>query len=271
MLPALASPPQEVYRDPKVVASYLGAHYLEDPEQRVIQILRSQLTTMSMLDIAIGTGRTTEYFASLVKTYVGVDYSETMIDTCRKKLATTFPDATFAIADMRNLNAFPNHSFDFVLISYNAISAMSHEDRQLVYREVHRVCKSGGYFFFSAHNLQSVDHLFGLSSLLSGLSPLHPKMNYWHFRSWFLRRFIYNAPFVYPEMKHHGHFVLNDGAHEGRLQHYYIKPAEQCEQLKPYFENIRVFKRSGYEVEANENMADLNDAWLFYLCNHRSP
>ena len=38
-----------------------------------------------MLDIGVGTGRTSRYFASNFNQYHGIDYSSAMIDFCRKK------------------------------------------------------------------------------------------------------------------------------------------------------------------------------------------
>lgn len=269
MLPSKQPKPLDVYSDPKVIASYLNADYLENPERRVTELLHDELPEIKMLDIAIGTGRTTRYFAPLVKEYVGIDFSAAMIDMCKKNNADKFSNAQFSVTDMRELKAFANYSFDFVLISYNAISAMNHRDRLKVFQEVHRVCKPGGHFFFSAHNLQCVDDLFGLAPLISKLSPLHPKQAYWRTREWFFRRFIYNPPTAYPAMKRNGRAVLNDGAHEGRLQHYYVKPTEQVDQLKVNFQNIRVFKRSGVEVISPAELPTITDGWLFYFCTNR--
>ena len=39
-----------------------------------------------MLDIGVGTGRTTMHFAGLVKEYVGVDYSSALIQACPEKI-----------------------------------------------------------------------------------------------------------------------------------------------------------------------------------------
>ncbi|HET8712009.1 MAG TPA: class I SAM-dependent methyltransferase [Spongiibacteraceae bacterium] len=270
MLSRTYLPPRDVYRQPAIIADYLMADYLEASEKRIINLLGSAVAQMRMLDIAIGAGRTTRHFAPLVREYVGLDYSEPMIDICKRDLAESIRNAEFFVADMRDLSCFRRQSFDFVLISYNAIGAMSHEDRQLVYREVNRVCKPGGYFFFSAHNLQSVDELFGLKSLLNKLSPLHPKQSYWRLREWFLRRLIYNSPTLYPRLKRYPYCIFNDGAHGGLFQHYYITPAEQIRQLEPFFEGIRIFGRDGHELAAGESMVNLTSAWLFYLCNSRA-
>lgn len=38
---------------------------------------------MTMLDIGVGAGQTTPYFAQSVKEYIGIDYSSQMIQACR--------------------------------------------------------------------------------------------------------------------------------------------------------------------------------------------
>lgn len=52
-----------------------------------------------MLDIAVGAGRTTLHFASLIKSYVGIDYSSGMITECKKSLGDSLDDARNVDAD----------------------------------------------------------------------------------------------------------------------------------------------------------------------------
>jgi ubiquinone/menaquinone biosynthesis C-methylase UbiE len=259
---------QYVYQDLHVVAEYCSQDYLEKPEAVVIERLRDRLADMRMLDIAVGGGRTTHYFAPLVKEYVGIDYSEEMIAACRRRFWQQAQSLRFLTCDMRRLDIFEDHCFDFVLISFNAISAISHEDRLQTFADIHRVCKAGGYLLFSAHNLQSAHRLFALKNSLRPLLPLHPKIIYWNLRRWFLRRFIYNPITIMSDLRRNEYAVFNDGAHDFRLQHYYVRPAEQLRQLERFFTDIQVFAQSGAEID-RAALAGAEDGWLFYFCVNR--
>lgn len=103
---------------------------------------------MKMLDIGVGAGRTTHYFAHLTKEYVGIDYSENMIKVCREKFQNYPKKISFEVCDARSLKFFEDSYLDFVLFSYNGLDYMNHEDRLRVLREIRRATKEGGTFVF---------------------------------------------------------------------------------------------------------------------------
>lgn len=254
---------KEVYSDYQVIKEYIDQEYLFPPEQTVLDILQPRLHDFTMLDIAVGAGRTTHFFAPLVKRYVAIDYSQEMIELCQKKFHAANNDLAFHLADMRTLDMFADNTFDFVLISYNAISTLPHEDRLSTFAEIKRVGKPGGYFFFSAHNLQWVAR--ELLSLKRKISVLHPKITYWNLLR-LVKAYAHNDWTVITHLQALPYAIINDGAHDFKLLHYYIRPAEQIKQLAAYFTTIRVFARDGHELKAN----DLNsntDGFLHYLCN----
>ena len=151
---------QDLYEKDKVVKRYLSHRHLQPPEQTILNLLEQSHRDMRILDIGVGAGRTTHYFAPLAKEYVGVDYSKKMIDACIEKFQDTNGHMSFHVCDARAMDMFENHSFDFVLFSFNGIDMLSHEDRFQAFREMKRVCKPEGLFCFSSHNLQSVEELF---------------------------------------------------------------------------------------------------------------
>jgi SAM-dependent methyltransferase len=102
---------------------------------------------MDMLDLGVGAGRTARHFAPRVKSYVGLDYSRSMIAHCRQVL----PDYTFVVGDARRLD-FDDKSYDFVLFSFNGIDHLGPADRQQALREMKRVLRPNGMMFFSSHN-----------------------------------------------------------------------------------------------------------------------
>lgn len=142
---------KRVYESKDFVDDYLPQIDLQISERSILEELRSELPYWRMLDIGVGTGRTTKHFAGLVKEYVGVDYSSALMKACRKK----FPEYRIEWADARNLSLFDDSYFDFVLFSFNGIDAVEHKDRLAILREIRRVLRKGGYFCFSTLNLNS--------------------------------------------------------------------------------------------------------------------
>lgn len=131
----------------------VGAHYarkaqLSAPEAEILSRHSAEIKNSRILDLGVGGGRTTSFLRELSSDYVGVDYSPKMIERCRAR----FPAANFQLMDARDLSAFPDSSFDFILFSKAGIDAVGHQDRLAVLREVQRTLKGGGLFVFSSHN-----------------------------------------------------------------------------------------------------------------------
>jgi len=256
---------KEVYQDHNVIQEYIKQDYLFEPERRIIELFRDELAHCSMLDVAVGAGRTTVYFAPLVERYVGIDYSKEMIEISRKRFAEkdNAGRVSFQLADMRDLSMFEDSSFDFILISYNAISTLDHADRQTTYRELQRVGRPGSYLFFSAHNLQWVPRI--LLSLPRQISWIHPKRTYWNLQKW-IKAYKHNDWQVLRRIDELPYAIINDGAHDFRLLHYYIRPSEQIRQLSGQFSGIRVFALDGHEISTEQELAQTSDGFLYYLC-----
>jgi len=259
--------PKAVYECADVVATYEDADYLEAPERHLVENLGAALPSMSMLDIAVGAGRTTRYFAPLVRRYVGVDFSTSMIDLCVRKFSAELPNASFMVADMRDLSCVGEERFDLVLISYNSISSLDHEDRLRVFQNVRSVCRPGARFLFSAHNLHCLPRLFGVPQLLSQLSFREPRGSCSLLRTWFMRRFVYEQALSYRRWMRDRYRMLNDGAHFGRLHHYYVTAEEQVAQLSKYFDEVSVYRANGEQLQIGADGGPPDDYWLFYLCN----
>ena len=142
---------KRVYESKLFVEDYVTELELQKPESAILDELKSQLPNLRMLDIGVGAGRTTKYFAGLTKEYIGVDYSGAMIKICRLR----FPLYRFEVADAKDLSRFHNEYFDFVLFSFNGIDSVDPQERLIILRQIRRVIRKGGYFCFSTHNLNS--------------------------------------------------------------------------------------------------------------------
>ena len=96
----------------------------------------SAVRGQKILDIAAGTGTSSEPFADLGADVIAADLSEGMLAVGRKRR----PDITFVQADVTNL-PFEDESFDAVTMSYGLRNVADY-DKAL--RELLRVTKPGG-------------------------------------------------------------------------------------------------------------------------------
>ena len=193
-----------------------------------------------VLDLGIGTGRTTHFLAPLATRYVGTDYSPPMVDYVRAHL----PDITVGLADMRDLSAFSGSSFDFALASCNVIDAVSHDDRLRTLGEWRRVLRPRGILMFSSHNRQ-------YSRALSGPSLARSRNPVTQLR--YLERYVrslINHSRVRRLRRVDGEYaLLNDLGHDYAALHYYIDRDTQRRQLERAGFLLRdVFDVSGHVV-----------------------
>lgn len=246
-----------------MVQAQIEATDLQPPERAILEIVRPDLSGRRMLDIGVGGGRTTLHFAPLVADYVGIDYSEEMIAACKARFTTDPDTLSFAHGDVRDMSAFPDDAFDFILFSFNGIDYISGEDRQVALEEIARVGKPGGLFCFSTHNLQSIDRIFNFRKQFA----LHPKRFLRNLRNWVLARFVHNRDVDLRQIRSASYAVINDGAHGFSLRTHYIRPEEQVRQLEGYFERIQVFSlEEGAEIVGLDRLRRSTDPWLYFLC-----
>jgi SAM-dependent methyltransferase len=140
-----------IYSKSEVAEIYAGMTYLAPCEQVLFErYLRRQ---MSILDLGVGGGRTTPTLSRIASYYVGVDYSEAMVQTCRRK----FPDLRFEVLDAADLSGFADSSFDAVVFSYNGLDNLAPDSkRHDCLRECYRVLRDEGILIFSSHNPRSL-------------------------------------------------------------------------------------------------------------------
>ena len=251
---------REVYQSPYIVDVYLKKNFLLGPEQVILDLFRDQWENWRVLDIGIGAGRTTAYFAPIVAEYVGVDYAESMIRTCQSIFDGRLSNVKFQLGDARSMPEFESGYFDFVMFSFNGLDSISHEERRQALAEMKRVGKKGGFLFFSSHNLQFIPKMYRLG-------PAETPRQF-AYRCYRLLMLLYHngLPGYY---KHLDHAVIRDDVHRFRLRHYYVKPATAVAQLRELgFRNIRVFpSKSGNELDIAKLDSVYEYGWLHYLCN----
>jgi len=126
-----------------------------DPgEQAALSYISISCAGVPVLDIGVGAGRTVPMLRALSSDYRAIDFSQGMVDVCRSK----YPGLDVTFGDARDLGRYGDGSFGLVVFSWNGIDAVDHEDRQVILREVRRVLRTGGIFFFSTHNKSGPGH-----------------------------------------------------------------------------------------------------------------
>ena len=258
----MPEPNQQTYSDAKIVNYYSYLSQLQPAETTILELLKPQLSAMTMLDMGVGGGRTTAYFAPLVKKYIGIDYASEMVAACQQK----FPKLDFQTADARDLSQFSDNSFDLVLFSFNGIDYVDHCDRLKILQEITRVAKPGAYFCFSTHNLIAISSQFKISYHLS----LNLFSSYINLFMYSLLR-LFNRDISTKDLATQSYAIIRDESHNFRLGTYYITPQAQLKQLDSYFENMQIYSWStGELVKPTEDPAVLKDLWLYYLCQLRA-
>ena len=242
-------------------AIYMGRE-LQVPEQRLLGRFRNQWSAMSMLDIGVGAGRTAFTFAPLVQRYVGIDYSERMIELARA-LVGEEDSIEFRVCDARTMVRTIAERFDLVLFSFNGIDSVGHEDRLEILRQVRAVIKEDGYFFFSSHSLATLPLRFERP----GLSPRRPVRSAYRLMKAIrpaVRLWAINSRIDQPAVAERGWTFLRDGAHDFDALLYYVDPRHQIGQLNDArFSVDAIYDLSGRVVSAEDPG---RDPWLYYLC-----
>src|SRR5262245_14468280 len=114
--PALGDSNIARFRDAGVVADYANASGPRDCEAF---LFATYLTPGSdVLDLGVGAGRTAAILAPLARSYLGVDYSEDMIESAKRN----FPQYRFAVMDAADMSSLTSKSFDVIVFSFNGLA-----------------------------------------------------------------------------------------------------------------------------------------------------
>ncbi len=247
-----------VYAARDVVETFSTLEGLQQAERTILGLFRNAWAGWDFLDVGVGAGRTTPHFAPLVKSYVGLDYSEGMIRACREKFGHLEKHWQFLVCDARRMSVCTGQTFDFVLFSYNGIDYVGHEDRLQILREIRRVLRPGGWLCFSSHNLRFLSRLFRLHFSVSPRRMWHLLQKYRLLRA-------HNPN--HAELQRCQFAVINDGALDFRLQTYYIAPEAQIAQLEETgFQTPRIVSGDrGQELSLAMVAKSGKDCWLYYV------
>lgn len=245
-----------VYRSPRVIERYKQAALagLTVPEKYCLgQVPFS--SRHSILDIGVGTGRTTGPLSKLFEQYIGIDYSENMIAAAK----LSYPNADLRAMDARRLKF--TEQFDCVMFSFNGIDYVNYSERQSIFHTITNVVRPEGYFIYSTHNLQNKRVASWLKYLLvkelfqpwrSFLKPrtfrpiANRLINFWR------QSGNQSQPFAY----------VNDNGDEFALSTTYVDIPEEVKLLERY--GFAVVATIGNTKQIGEYNED--DLWVYIIC-----
>jgi ubiquinone/menaquinone biosynthesis C-methylase UbiE len=148
------------YSRTDVVEHYATFNGLLPPEKHVLSKYLS--ANKDIFDIGVGGGRTTPYLMNGAKSYIGADYSTEMVVACQKR----YPSSNFVVADATDLSQFLDHSFDFIIFSFNGIDTIIDDQKRIqALCELRRVMREDGILVISSHNARNLVHHPRLSGL----------------------------------------------------------------------------------------------------------
>jgi SAM-dependent methyltransferase len=249
MIPMTDATNALAWRRQMTAFAYRNASDLFAAETAALSALGAEVRQARLLDIGIGTGRTTGHLAPRAASYVGVDYSPEMVKRARDR----FAGLDLRVMDARDLSAFGSAAFDLVVFSYNGIDYVGHGDRLKILAQIFAVLRPGGAFLFSAHLLGTkIPPASALTNLGLSANPARLAGGLVKYAQG-----IRNARRLKPLERHeHDYALLNDSAQQYQLLTYYISRKAQARQLVDAgFEQIRAFAQSGQEMAAPEASA----------------
>lgn len=213
-----------------VVSQYARPSGLSPAEQATLDRVAPLAQGKPILDIGVGGGRTVEALRSISQDYLGIDYSQEMVDACRSR----FPDARFEFADARALSAVADESIFLAVFSCNGIGMVSHADRLQILREVLRVLQPGGIFVFSTHNRNSPEFRRGFQfpQFQWTLHPVRALVRSARFAGQTLLRLRNRRQFRPHEIHAPDYSVINDVCHHYGTMLYYVSLERQRRQLE---------------------------------------
>lgn len=246
---------------PDTVRQYERLEGWTDPGERAaVEQVTAEVRGRPILDIGVGAGRTTPLLRAVSEDYLGIDYTEEMVEACRAR----HPGVRVEHMDARDLSRLEANRFALAMFSFNGIDAVHVQERHKVLREVHRVLQPGGLFIVSAHNRHGPGH--GERPRLQLDFSWNPVKLGW--RALKLARSLPRAWRNSRRLQalnetHEDWSIMNCGAHDFGIVVVYTSLAEQKRQLAAAgFETELVLDNVAGRPVADD--ADTSGIWWFH-------
>ena len=139
---------RKAWRSADAIKRFVGQGWTDPGERAAFDFVAAEARDGPILDIGVGAGRTIPLLGAISADYIGIDYTQKLVDICRAQ----HPAKRILHMDARDLSAFADDTFGLVVFSYNGIDGVTYEDRPRVLREASRVLRPNGLFIVSTHN-----------------------------------------------------------------------------------------------------------------------
>ncbi len=244
----------KVYLNPGIASRYRQCT-LTRVEAMALLKYHDAFAGRDVLDLGVGTGRSSIYLAPLARRYEAIDYSPEMVAATHASM----PAVSVRLADMRDLSEFSDESFDFVFGPNNVIDAVGSDGRERTLAEVSRVLRHGGIFMFSSHNRDSTDAIPTPQLEWS----LNPCILFEHLVEW-ARQLVNHSRMSHLREVHEDYALLDDPGHDFTLLHFYARQQYARRQLNASgFETVEVLDRAGHPITVDDGAPGTTD--LMYV------
>ncbi len=138
------------YQSPQLITKY------DKPQNDVLRFLRwlkkdrkTRAIKLSVLDLGCGTGRNSNYLASLGNKVTGIDISRTAIGIASQRANQERLSVRYINGDIGSKLPFDDKSIDLIL-DITSSNSLSEAEREIYLEETRRVLKPNGHFFIRA-------------------------------------------------------------------------------------------------------------------------
>ena len=243
---------QKAFNLKNVVKEYKDQNFLYKGEIPLLKKINSG--QKKMLDIGVGTGRTTHYFAKHFSKYVGIDYAEEMVKAAKEKFKDA-KDSTFHHLDASNMSIFEDNEFDFILFSFNGLDCVDFETRKKILQEIKRVGKANAILSYSTHNIFNIPKLFSFRMPRNPINILGEIKRY---------KTINKINIDANSLIKNEYVFITDGAIDFSIQLYYCNMNFEIKLLKEFGFNPFEFSslKSGEEYKIDTEWKKIDTPWI---------
>ena len=103
----------------------------------------------NILDLGSGTGRNSNYLASLGNNVIGIEISETALKIAKVNATKENLNIDYRLGDIGREYDIQNESIDIIL-DVTSSNSLNENGREIYLKEIHRVAQKGGYVFVRA-------------------------------------------------------------------------------------------------------------------------